>query len=61
VNNDCSHEGYAWRKPGVRLSVKEFLTVNKGKTLFKGNMPGNGWFKASFAVILSCPLALVKV
>jgi hypothetical protein len=43
---DCSEKEFCQRKLGVQLSVKEFLTINKRKTPFKDNMPGNGWFQA---------------
>jgi len=43
---DCYEKGLCQRKLGIQLSAKEFLTINKRKTPFKYNMPGNGWFQA---------------
>ena len=54
-----SRIGFAQKK--MALSVKEFLTVNHSKHLLKITCLGMDGFEHSFAIILSCPLTLVRV
>ena len=58
---DSSRKAFTQSKMFDRQSVKEFLTVNHREHLLKITCIGMNGFEHSIAVILSCPLALVKV
>jgi hypothetical protein len=58
---DSSRKEFLQRKMVDPLSVKEFPTVNQGKHLLKITCLRMDGFEHSIAIILSCPLALVKV
>jgi len=58
---DSSRKGFAQRKIVDPQSVKEFLTLNLRKHLLKITCQGMDGFEHSIAVILGCPLVLVKV
>jgi hypothetical protein len=58
---DCSRKGFSQRKMVDPLYVKEFLTINHRKRLLNLTCLGMDGSERSYAVLLSCPLALVKV
>jgi hypothetical protein len=58
---DSSRKGFPQRKMVDALSVKDFLNINCRKHLLEITCLGVDGYGHSIAVILSCPLALVKV